>query len=669
MMSTDYASLNLEMGETLNINHCTLQEVTNSSQQEFISFACMGMESRFSSYVVTPEQQEAWRIGFNWIYDFARELVAKTPNWRLMPEYSAPLVSGRPDLVIDTGTHLLVIEMKTGVKAHKTLGEKQVIDYADTLWGKVKIGRTRSVIPILLSESHSKTFNQKSLNQSQTQAPTEIIKVNILGLIEIGKFISEKFPESNLFEGNNEELLKYSPRPSVIEAAVALVASLDDKNVITGLSESQEISRVISKIREIAIRASLNLDRKILVVSGSPGAGKTLVGLRIAHDRGIQNLLSDEVGTPMYLTGNGPLVEVLVESLARDSSLRTGISKSKSLSSASAKVRNIHGITEKNLGIECNVIVFDEGQRIWNESQMQKKKRNMEVKSEAEEILIYLEKLPWALAIVLIGEGQEINAGEEGLLTWIKAISNRNLVVEKRWSMISPPSDFSFFPHSGDFVVDPDLKLTTMQRTDNSANVSLWVEHFLAAKFEQASEIRESFVDFPVFFTRELGTAKSWLRKQAGKEFRSGFVASSKSKRLLVYGIDAVSDAGRSYNWANWYLNDSPDLNSSGSLEVAATEYKCQGLELDYVGVCWSWDLVFEKSKWVPRSLNTSTARWNTTKSKAQFQVNAYRVLMTRSRKGLIIWIPRGDETDSSRDIDEMNRVATCFREAGAIEI
>jgi hypothetical protein len=667
--STDYDFLNVDMGETLNINHCTIKQVTNFSRHEFISLARMSMESRFSSYVLTPEQQEAWRVGFGWIYDFAIESVADTPNWCLMPEYSAPLVSGRPDLVIDTGTHLLVIEMKTGVKAHKTLGEKQVIDYADTLWGKVKIGRTRSVIPILLSESHSKTFNGRSLTQSQTHAPTEITKVNILGLIEMGKMISENFPESNSFDGNNTELLKYSPRPSVVEAAVALVASLDDKNVITGLSESQEITRVISKIREIATQTSSNLDRRILVISGSPGAGKTLVGLRIAHDRGIQSLLSDEVGTPMYLTGNGPLVEVLVESLARDLSLRAGISKNKSISSASAKIRNIHGITEKNLGIESNVIVFDEGQRIWNETQMQKKKRNMQVKSEAEEILIYLEKLPWALAIVLIGEGQEINAGEEGLLTWIKAVSNRNTVVERKWTMIAPPSNFSIFPSADEFVVNPDLKLTTIQRTDNSANISLWVEHFLAARFEEASEIRKSFNAFPVFFTRELSTAKSWLRKQAGKEFRSGFVASSKSKRLLVYGLDAVSDAGRSYNWANWYLNESPDLNSSGSLEVAATEYKCQGLELDYVGVCWSWDLVLEKDSWVPRSLNTSTARWNTTKSKAQFQSNAYRVLLTRSRKGLIIWIPRGEDSDPSRNIDEMNRVATCFRESGAIEI
>jgi len=654
----------------MDFNNCSLVEVSKESVPSFVDSACLAMESRFSAFVVTPEQQQAWRIGFKWIHEFASVLSEKCPSWKLLPEFSAPLISGRPDLVIDTGTHLLVVEMKTGVKAQKNLGEKQVLNYADTLWGKIKIGRSRKVVPVLLSNSHKNKYDLIYLDRIDSDTPNQIFKVNPKGLIDIGLYISHKFPTSQKFDGDNSALLKYSPRPSVVDAAIALVAALDDKNIVTGLADSEEISRIISKIRQKTIEASKFSKKEIVVVAGAPGAGKTLVGLRIAHDPTIQKTLGQNQGTPLYLTGNGPLVEVLVESLARDQSLRTGITKSKSVSSASTKVRSIHGITEKHLGIESNIIVFDEGQRVWNESHMQRKKRNLEVRSEAEEILMYLEKLPWALAVVLLGEGQEINSGEEGLSTWIHAIQNRNKECANTWRITTPNSDFCEIPITDFIELDDDLRLKTVQRTDNSANISLWVEHFLSAEFAKAREIRETFVDFPIYFTRELDTAKIWLRSKALETSgRSGLVASSKSKRLLVYGVDAVADANRSFSWANWYLNNPPDLTSSGSLEVAATEYKCQGLELDFVGVCWSWDLVLQRNSWLPRTLSSASARWSSTKSKSQFQTNAYRVLLTRSRKGMIVWIPRGDDLDPSRDVKEMDIVASCFEAAGVSQI
>ena len=654
----------------MDFNNCSLAEVSKQSVSSFIDSSCLAMESRFSAFVVTPEQQQAWRIGFKWIHEFASVLSEECPSWKLLPEFSAPLISGRPDLVIDTGTHLLVVEMKTGVKAQKNLGEKQVLNYADTLWGKIKIGRSRKVVPVLLANSHKNKNDFTYLNRVDLDTPNQIFKVNPKGLIDIGLYISQNFPTSQKFNGDNSALLKYSPRPSVVDAAIALVAALDDKNIVTGLADSEEINRIISKIRQKTIEASKFLKKEIVVVAGAPGAGKTLVGLRIAHDATIQKALSENQGTPLYLTGNGPLVEVLVESLARDLSLRTGITKAKSVSSAATKVRSIHGITEKHLGIESNIIVFDEGQRVWNETHMQRKKRNVEVRSEAEEILMYLEKLPWALAVVLLGEGQEINSGEEGLSTWIHAIQNRNKECASTWKITTPNSDFCSIPTIDSIEIDNDLRLKTVQRTDNSANISLWVEYFLSAEFGNAREIRETFVDFPIYFTRELETAKMWLRSKALESSgRSGLVASSKSKRLLVYGVDAVADASRSFSWANWYLNNPPDLTSSGSLEVAATEYKCQGLELDFVGVCWSWDLVLQRNSWLPRTLSSASARWSGTKSKSQFQTNAYRVLLTRSRKGMIVWIPRGDDLDPSRDVKEMDIVASCFEAAGVSQI
>lgn len=662
--------LRIAGGSGMDFNHCSVIDVANMRVEEYVSSARMAMESRFSSYVVTPEQQGAWEVGFRWIHQLAKEHAKTSPNWQIFPEYSAPLVSGRPDLIIDTGSHLLVIEMKTGVKAAKSLGEKQVLEYADTIWGKLKLGRFRFVIPILLTQKTKGLTKRENLDQGKEIPPDEIIKVGISGLIELCQQIYRDYEVAREFKGNNEELLKYSPRPSVVEAAVALVAALDDRNVTTGLSDTDELSRLISKVKDAIANACAKSLKQIIVVSGAPGAGKTLVGLRIAHDRSIQDLLGQNFGTPLYLTGNGPLVEVLVESLARDEVKRLGTSKSVSISRANSKVRGIHAVTEGRLRIESNVIVFDEGQRVWTENHMQTKGKGPDVKSEAEEILKYLEKLPWAIAVVLLGEGQEINTGEEGIETWAKAVVNRNLINRDTWSLTTPHPVRTKDLGLSNFKIDLDLQLKTIRRTNNAADVSGWVEQFLSANFQEAGRMKEKFGEFPIFITRDLNVAKNWLKNSAAKDVsRAGLVASSRSKRLVTYGVDAVAEANRSFNWAGWYLNNLPNLNSSSALEVAATEYKCQGLELDWVGVCWSWDMVFVSGAWQARTLDSAKANWTITKKKAIFQINAYRVLLTRSRKGLIIWIPEGDDKDSSRNRSEMDLVARKFLQSGASQI
>ena len=138
---------------------------------------------------------------------------------------------------------------------------------------------------------------------------------------------------------------------------------------------------------------------------------------------------------------------------------------------------------------------------------------------------------------------------------------------------------------------------------------------------------------------------------------------------MFRYGLDVVADASRSFKWQNWYLNSLPDLNASESLEVVATEYKCQGLELDWVGVCWSWDLVLDSRAWIPRTLNSGAARWSKTSSKSKFQINAYRVLLTRSRRGMVIWVPVGIPGDSSMSLQEMDQVHDALIASGAKEL
>jgi hypothetical protein len=647
-------------------NFSILSEVAAESQQDYVRNAKLAMEARFSHFIVTPEQQKAWQVGFSWIHDLVGSLELSAGSWILLPEFSAPLVSGRPDLVILTHKHLLVVEMKTGIKSVDNSGKRQVLEYAVTIWGKLKSARSRIVLPILLSAQAPSQPKIFTTIHDVVQKPTSVFSLNPNDLkLMLSEIASAEEGAVLDFEAE-KELLLYSPRPSVVEAATALVAATSDTNIVTGLSNEDELDRISHIIKTIGIQAFQNLEKRIVVVSGPPGAGKTLVGLRMAHDPQLQKLIPDTLGTPLYLTGNGPLVDVLVESLARDEVRRLGTSKPVAKSNAESKVRLIHGITEKKLGIESNVIIFDEGQRIWNAEHMRRKKGDSSLGSEAEEVLSYLEKKDWALVVVLLGEGQEINTGEEGIVTWVDAVVQRNLIPGINWRIMIPDG-FEQEVNSQTLEVEPSLRLKVARRTDNAADVAGWVSALLSFKMSDALQLRSQFLDFPIFITRDLEQARDWIRLQVETSGgSSGLLASSKAKRLFRYGLDTVADANRSFTWENWYLNFRPDLNCSESLEVVATEYKCQGLELDWVGVCWSWDLIPNSESWLPRTLNSGAAKWKTSSSRAQFQINAYRVLLTRSRKGMVIWVPPGIEEDQSMSPNEMNKVAAALHLAGA---
>lgn len=628
--------------------------------------AKLAMEARFSHFIVTPEQQKAWKVGFTWIHDLVGSLNPSAGSWILLPEFSAPLVSGRPDLVILTNKHLLVVEMKTGIKSVDNSGKRQVLEYAVTIWGKLKSARSRIVLPILLSAQAPSQPKVITTTHHALQKPTSVFCLNPNDLkLMLSEIASAEEGAVLDFEAE-KELLLYSPRPSVVEAATALVAATSDANIVTGLSNEDELDRISHVIKTIGMHAFQNLEKRIVVVAGPPGAGKTLVGLRMAHDPQLQKLIPDALGTPLYLTGNGPLVDVLVESLARDEVRRLGTSKSVAKSNAEAKVRLIHGITEKKLGIESNVIIFDEGQRIWNAEHMRRKKGDNSLGSEAEEVLSYLENKAWALVVVLIGEGQEINTGEEGIVTWLDAVAKRNLIPGIDWR-ITIPDGFEQETNSQALEVEPSLRLKVARRTDNAADVAGWVSALLSFEMSEALQLRRQFLDFPIFITRDLEQARDWIRLQVETSGgSSGLLASSKAKRLFRFGLDTVADANRSFTWENWYLNHRPDLNCSESLEVVATEYKCQGLELDWVGVCWSWDLISNSESWLPRTLNSGAAKWKISSSRAHFQINAYRVLLTRSRKGMVIWVPPGIDEDQSMSPNEMDKVAAALQLAGA---
>jgi hypothetical protein len=652
----------------INFNFSTFGEIASLSPTEYVERAKTAMAARFTKFVVTQEQLSAWDVGFAWLHEIATTVNDIARDWLALPEYAAPLVSGRPDLVILSKSHLLVVELKTGSTGMSSSGKKQVREYARTLWGKLKVARGRKVIAILLSPRGSDSFG--SVDLVTNSFSEEVLNLSVKGLNQLIRQIAalEKGTMPPVADLIAE--LVYSPRPSVVEAATALVAATDDKNVITGLSSQDEIEHVATVIRRIAHHSRSQSEHTVVVVSGPPGAGKTLVGLRMAHDRAVQGLIGEENGSPLYLTGNGPLVEVLVESLARDEVRRRGVTKKVALASASSKVRLVHGITERSLGIDANIIIFDEGQRVWNAQRLRLKKGDPKLGSEAEEILAYMEAHTWSLVVVLLGEGQEINKGEEGLATWVEAIKARSETGPIDWNLVTPePVAVTTGNHR--FEVDPALRLKVVRRTDNAANVSSWASALLGNDLETARSIRADFPDFPIFMTRDFAGAKRWLLESVGDYGGSrGLLASSRSKRLFLYGLDVVAEANRTFSAANWYLNSLPDLTSAEALELAATEYKSQGLELDWVGLCWSWDMILQDGKWSPRELNCKSSTWRRTGANSRsYHMNAYRVLLTRARKGLIIWVPPGDPGNLSMLPQEMDEVAELLASSGVKEI
>jgi hypothetical protein len=330
-----------------------------------------------------------------------------------------------------------------------------------------------------------------------------------------------------------------------------------------------------------------------------------------------------------------------------------------------------------------HVIVFDEAQRAWDaEYGAQKFNRR---KSEPALFLEIMDRhKDWAVIIALVGGGQEINRGERGLSEWGAALTERNRELgDRRWTAIAAPDVLTggdatawqaLFAdrQSPEWVVrDPQLHLRVTVRSYRCLVVTQWVNALLEGSIEQARYLAREAEEFPVFLTRDLDRARAWLRRNARGTRRCGLVASSGARRLRAEGLGVTLSAAELADVANWYLLPKGDIRSSFALEVAANEYTCQGLELDYVGTGWDGDLIWDlgKSNWTPRRLNGSDWHCVRHEDTQRWIRNKYRVLLTRARLGTVIWVPEGSHEDHTRDPRTLNNICATLREAGAIEL
>ena len=473
----------------------------------------------------------------------------------------------------------------------------------------------------------------------------------------------------------------YKPTPTIIEAAQALYKGHDVREISRSDSGAENLTKTADAISNIIEKSKKEKIKSICFVTGVPGAGKTLAGLNLATER--HNVSEEEHA--VFLSGNGPLVEVLQEALARDKveNSQSKIKKYKALEESSTFIQNIHHFIDDALDnlrppIE-KVIVFDEAQRAWNQEQtslfMRTKKRiELFNQSEPEFLISVMDRhQDWCVIVCLIGGGQEINRGEAGLLEWFSAIKKQF----QHWQVYVPQSIsdteytrgldlqdiFSGIPKCG-YV--SDLHLKTSIRSFRSENVAKFVKALLDCDKVTATKLLLKLDrKFPIFITRNIVKAKEWLREKARGNERYGLVASSKGQRLKPYGIFVELKIDP----RNWFLNLKSDIRSSYFLEYVATEFDIQGLELDWVCVAWDADFRFLDEKW--NYYKFSGTDWQNIRNKENilYLKNTYRVLLTRERQGFIIFIPNGDEIDSTANPSFYNGTYEYLKEIGLKEL
>lgn len=593
-------------------------------------------------------------------------------------EYAIPRMGKRIDVVLLIGDVVFALEFKVGEKAYPPHAVDQVIDYCLDLKNFHEQSHHCKLVPVLVATDAAEVVNEIRANDDSVFLPLFANASNVLEVIRPVP-ISWNSRIDPAQWGNS----MYKPTPTIIEAAQALYEGHSVEEISRSDSGAINLSLTSRTIGELIDRSKKQSRKSICFITGVPGAGKTLAGLNIANQR--HNFEEEEHA--VFLSGNGPLVEVLREALARNESWSSKnsqepISKRKALRNAEAFIQNIHHFRDDSLAsphppIE-KVVVFDEAQRAWTKDQtasfMKRKKGVPDFDMSEPEFLISVmdRHQDWAVIICLVGGGQEINTGEAGLPEWFESLEKRyplwdvyvsNQLSDDEYSMGRPLCPIIRETRTS---VRPELHLGVSVRSFRSEKQSEFVKALLDNKPEVATSIFFKLKSlFPIVITRDLQLAKNWLRDKARGTERYGLVASSGASRLRPEGINIKAKVDPT----NWFLNDKNDVRSSYFLEEVATEFDIQGLELDWV--CVGWDANFQHAPSGWRYRKFAGTKWQniTDESRQLYLKNAYRVLLTRARQGLVIFVPNGSDSDLTRKSEFYDSTFQYLRSIGISEL
>jgi len=597
-------------------------------------------------------------------------------------EYPIPMVGRRIDAVLLAHNVIVVIETKTG--SGRTSAVRQVEDYALNLACFHEASTGRTIVPIVI------TAGVAAAQRGETAFDRLIETCRIHNVADAAdgllatckEYVSLHCAPIDPVVWDNG---RFKPVPPIIDAAVALYSDMNVFEIGHSCSAREDLDVTTETIVLAVEEARANSEKVICFVTGVPGAGKTLVGLNAVHRREIRQLGS-------FLSGNGPLVDVIQEALIRDVTRRkaegTRVSRREAELSVKAFIHNVHRFAdeyyrENRKRPVQKVIFFDEAQRAWDAEQNGRAKRPQV--SEPEMMLEVMDRHEdWSVIVALVGGGQEINRGEAGLSEW-----GRALLKFPHWRVLASPyvlsgnrrEEFRLFEETPNGIrVQPTerLHLRISTRSIRAQRISDWVDAVLSGQDTEALKIAEALPVRPAV-TRSLSAAKLWLVGNRRGTTRSGLAASAYAARLRADGLEPDFEFHRGFDWEHWFLDFADcesdncdhkycsDVRASSKLEVVATQFEIQGLELDWVGVCWGEDLLWEGEKWECRRFNNK--KWRVIPERAvrkrNYQLNAYRVLLTRARQNMILYIPQPPH-DKSRLVSELDRTANFLLACGA---
>lgn len=638
--------------------------------------------------------REAWKSEISIMKDILARFANK--DGQIIFEYDIPRLGKRVDVVLLFEGIVFCVEFKVGESRILESDIDQVLDYALDLKNFHKFSEDRIIAPILVATN----YRNSSTNIQMSVYDDRVVNPLVSGKAGVSHLISEvlRYFPNETSVNPNWIISPYAPTPTIIEAAKTLYENHSVENITRHEADKVSTDKTIEYILDVIKHSKLNQKKSICFVTGVPGAGKTLVGLDVAIKQTYQGQnepVKDEGA--VYLSGNGPLVAVLTEALAQDNyrkckakgenkkitDSRREVAKSIQMihryrDNMLAKIKNPveNGVLEidptKAVKMESagfgeveHVAIFDEAQRSWTHKRLadylkrggtygnKLKVPNFPLSEAAFLIWSLDQREDWATIICLVGGGQEINTGEAGISEWIKALNEQF----PHWNVYISPKltepEYAegkvneLLKHNCNVTYSESLHLGVSLRSYRAEKLSAFV-HALLSFDENASSLYNEIKDkYPIVLTRDMAKARKWLHDKVRGTERTGVLVTKESARFKPLAIHILPSGDE--NAVHWFLDDKSDVRSSNYLEDAATEIQVQGLELDYTCLLWDADMRYKNGEWRFYKFNGKT-KWDEqtggTESKQElikYMLNAYRVLLTRARAGMVICVPEGN--------------------------
>lgn len=605
----------------------------------------------------------------------------------IMLEYMIPRMGKRVDAVVISEGLIFLLEFKVGAEQYTSSALDQVMDYALDLKNFHADSYDKVIVPVVVCTEAPDVKNQISAYEDDI---LHVLRANKNTLSDVLREVFKNYHGTPSVDAQSWQEAEYKPTPTIIEAAQALFNKHTVEDIYRNDAEAKNLSVTMGEIKSIIKYSRENHKKSIVFVTGVPGAGKTLVGLKLATE--LYN--SETEDDAVFLSGNQPLVTVLQEALSRDKvqqEAENGNKISKDFAKKEVKkfIQIIHHYRDYYVGNDVcpyeRIAIFDESQRAWTKDEIssfmaRKKGIKNFAYSEPEFLISTMDRWnDWAVIVCLVGGGQEINKGEAGLPEWFDSL-RRSF---SHWDVYAAKNlDDSEYLRGRTWTdlvknlnvhIDEGLHLATSIRSFRSENVSLLVKHLLDNESEKARTVYSKLKDkYPIAITRDLEKAKEWVKLQARGNERYGLFASSSAARLKPYGIYYAKDRN-SISPENWFLNSKEDIRSSYFMESVASEFETQGLEVDYALIAWDADLRIENNEWAfyQMSNRLSPPNWSRIHSENNrlYLKNAYRVLLTRARQGFIIYVPFGSGEDVTRKPCFYDQTYNCLKQIGIKEI